>query len=652
MSYRLNKTNGDLLIDLVDGQIDTTSTDLTLVGRNYKGFGEFLNENFIGLLENFSSTAAPSNPLTGQLWFDTSEQRMKLYDGTTFKAAGGPILSNTIPQMVAGDLWIDTQNQQMYFFDGNSEGSITLVGPQYSKNEQKTGFEVDSVIDTVSQQRTILKLFIENRLVGVFTQVVGTGAPGSNDTFFIDAANAIPGYPEWADDPQTPRRQRFQDGFNPVDMEFWYRGTATTARSLTDDVGNEFTDANFMRTDANTSTTGSIKVKNSAGISVGIGDTEYSILKVDPGSLQTILENQQQDTDLQIRVRQGNIQLSSLYIDTSEARVGIWNTNPTVDFDVTGDGRFTGNLEVEGNLIVQGDTTVLNTSTLRVEDKNIELGLLDDSTEGNNTAVDGAGIIVRSSEGSKDWTWTQATKSWTSNQDINIITSIDNAIPEYKINGSSILNATTLSSSVTTALGLTQIGTLQYLDVDNINLNGVTITTTGAGLNLTSAGPITVNTQKITGIAEPTTATDVATKNYVDTQIDADNIGFSLDITGFSSPFAPGINDGPYTNVAAVLQTLYPAATKNGATATVHCTSYAGVNITISQANLQAAITDNNAYISVDKDGNFSSESVLQDISISSAGVSGTASISPSRFTMTFTSNGVSWSHTGTSNYP
>ena len=75
MSYRLNKTNGDLLVDLVDGQLDITSTDITLVGRNYKGFGEFLNENYIKLLENFSNTSAPSNPISGQLWYDTSEAR-------------------------------------------------------------------------------------------------------------------------------------------------------------------------------------------------------------------------------------------------------------------------------------------------------------------------------------------------------------------------------------------------------------------------------------------------------------------------------------------------------------------------------------------------------------------------------------------------
>ena len=85
MSYQLNKTDGTLLLDLIDGQIDTASTNLTLVGRNYTGYGESFNENFIKLLENFSNTAAPSNPLTGQLWWNSSDQRLQVYDGSVWK---------------------------------------------------------------------------------------------------------------------------------------------------------------------------------------------------------------------------------------------------------------------------------------------------------------------------------------------------------------------------------------------------------------------------------------------------------------------------------------------------------------------------------------------------------------------------------------
>ena len=78
MSYKINKTNGELIVDLVDGQIDETSTDITLIGRNYKGFGEKMNENFVKLMENFAQSSAPGAPLIGQLWYDTSEQRLKV----------------------------------------------------------------------------------------------------------------------------------------------------------------------------------------------------------------------------------------------------------------------------------------------------------------------------------------------------------------------------------------------------------------------------------------------------------------------------------------------------------------------------------------------------------------------------------------------
>ena len=120
MAYKLNKTNGALLVDLIDGTIDINSTSLTLVGRNYTGYGEAFNENFIKLLENFSNSNSPSNPILGQLWWDTSEARLKVYEGSVFKAVGGPFVQKDQPNMVAGDLWMDNVNNQLYFYASSS----------------------------------------------------------------------------------------------------------------------------------------------------------------------------------------------------------------------------------------------------------------------------------------------------------------------------------------------------------------------------------------------------------------------------------------------------------------------------------------------------------------------------------------------------
>jgi len=92
MAYQINKTDGTIVATVADGQIDQLSTDLTLIGKNYSGFGEALNENLIKLLENFASTTRPTHPIRGQIWFDVSELKLKVYSGTGFQ----PVSSATI----------------------------------------------------------------------------------------------------------------------------------------------------------------------------------------------------------------------------------------------------------------------------------------------------------------------------------------------------------------------------------------------------------------------------------------------------------------------------------------------------------------------------------------------------------------------------
>jgi len=620
MSYKLNKTDGELLVELADGQIDTTTTDITLVGKNYRGFGEFINENFIKMIENFASTAAPSNPLVGQLWYDTNEQRLKLYNGTAFRTAGGPIVSASQPNMVAGDIWIDNDNNKMYFFDGTD---LVLVGPDYDSGQGQTGFEVASVIDISARERVILKIWIGGTLFGVITK----------EEFRLSGDNKIAGYPDDADDIVIPPRQLFLQGFNLVDANFWYRGTAANARALVDAEGNSKTSANFLPSDENGETTGSLKIKNSAGLSVGIADTEYAVLKII--GTTTTLETQQSNTDIAIRTRVGNQFRNAIFVDASTGNIGIYNSAPTsglhIGRDAEGERKnllVTGNTEILGDLLVRGDATYFNVTKLTVEDKNIELGLLNDSTEGNDSDVDGAGIIVRSVDGSKDLTWENSTGCWTSNQNFNLL--LGN---EFRINNDRILSRTELGPSVSLASGLSQIGTLVELNVDNITLDGNTISTSGVGLTINPSGNISVSSSKITNLANPTADQDAATKIYVDTQINSEPVVFTLDITGFTTPSV----GNPYTDVIGVLQTLFPANEKeNGTQARIHCTSYAGAVVT--GIDVQSAMSK--SYISVLADDS-SAQSVVQDINFTTA--QGSAVITPTRQTMTFEVSGGAW---------
>ena len=145
MAYKINNTFGTLLVTLADGTIDTSTTDLTLIGKGYAGFGEKLNENLIGLLENFNNTSAPTNKIQGQLWYDKTNNQLNVYTGSKFKPVGSTTNSTTSPSnAVQGDLWLDTTNTQLYVYSGTA---WTLVGPTSVAGSGVTQFTSEVVQD-------------------------------------------------------------------------------------------------------------------------------------------------------------------------------------------------------------------------------------------------------------------------------------------------------------------------------------------------------------------------------------------------------------------------------------------------------------------------------------------------------------------------
>jgi hypothetical protein len=633
VSYQLNKTNGDLLTDLVDGQIDNTSTNLVLVGRNYSGYGEYFNENFIKLLENFSNTAAPSNPLQGQTWWDVTEQRLKVYDGDVWKASGGPFVQDDQPQMVAGDLWIDNLRNQVYAFDGDD---LFLIGPQYTSAQGKSGFEMSSLLDEQSRSRTIVNLYAAGNLLAVISYLDFTPIYSQRILGLVTASN-----PDG----------RIFTGINIIDKEnFKYRGIAESANALVTGAGVVRTADSFLPSNANGETVGTLKILNNGGLTIGASQAHVQKV-VGP---RVYFENQLNDDDISLRVSSslyGSITIDALYIDASEGRIGIFTTErlPEYTLDVEGD------LRVTGNLLVEGETTSIDVATLRVEDKNIEIAKMSDGTTLDGVDADEAGLILDTNDvGTKSLIWKSPTNSWTSN--VNFDLSDDTKA--YQIGGQNKLTDTSLTN-ITKALDLDEIGTLLYINIDDINIDGSVITNSvtalsaltinsSTGIDITAGGAIAVqDSQKITGLADPTEEQDAATKFYVDDQIATETIVFSLDITGMASPNAVGIGDGPYTDVGNVLNSLYPAAPENETKiAKIHTTSYANASATLAAADINAAI--NYSRLDVDSNGT-RNESVVQDFTFDS--IEGDVTLLPLRFTMTFESTGTSWNHVSTEAY-
>jgi hypothetical protein len=136
MAYTINLTDGTVFATITDGTINTSSS-MILVGKNYAGYGEFLDENFIHLLESNANTTAPAAPLTGQLWWDKTNTLLKVYTGTSFKNIGSATASATAPTgVVTGDLWYDTGNQQLKVWTGTA---FIVVGPGFSTAQGQSG---------------------------------------------------------------------------------------------------------------------------------------------------------------------------------------------------------------------------------------------------------------------------------------------------------------------------------------------------------------------------------------------------------------------------------------------------------------------------------------------------------------------------------
>jgi hypothetical protein len=309
MSYTISLTDGNVFATIADGTINNSSS-MTLVGKNYAGYGQFLDTNFIHLLENSSNTIAPGSPLTGQLWWDSGNGLLKVcYDGTNFKNISAATSGSTAPSgssSVIGDLWYDTTNQQLNVYTGTA---WLLVGPQATSGQGTSGAIVATITDNNTVNHVVVELWVNNSIVGMI----------SKDAFFVPGTSVTGG---WGIQTIYPGITLATNVGGQVPL---FNGTATIAQTLLGYNANA-----FMKTGSNTSTTGTLSVLNNSGLYVG-QNSDFNV-SVNANTSSVTLRNQTTNANLNIGVNVGGSPTNSIIIDGSTGTVTI----PSLSFSAFG----------------------------------------------------------------------------------------------------------------------------------------------------------------------------------------------------------------------------------------------------------------------------------------------------------------------------
>jgi len=284
MAYTINKYNTNQLTIVQDGTLDQT-TDLKLVGKNYAGYGEIQNENFVFLLENFAGANQPPRAITGQIWFDSANSKLKFNDGTKWRTTGGAEISATAPAGLAtGDFWWDTINEQLYSYNGSD---FVLIGPQ-DAGSGITQMQSRTVRDTLAVSRSIIAATVNDEVIFVIS-------PSEFTIDSNDAENAISGFDVIRSGVTLKNTLSATGGITSDSTRFY--GTASNADKLNGKSASEYVTATPGQPSVFTEIT---NFQTDAGIAIGAGLDLKLYVENDN---QAVIQNAQGD-EIRFRTKQ------------------------------------------------------------------------------------------------------------------------------------------------------------------------------------------------------------------------------------------------------------------------------------------------------------------------------------------------------------
>ena len=426
MAYTINKTDGSVVATITDGTIDN-STSLTLFGKSYSGFGELLNENLLKLLENSASTAQPTAPMTGELFFDTTTAQLKVYDGTSFKPTGGAKSQATAPVTAsAGDFYHDTDDDQIYFYTGSA---WTLLGPVYTSGQTLSGWYIET-LGSSGGNKVVSSMYAGNTRVAILSKETFT--PTITQTGFAVIYVGI----------------TLNSTLGAV-----FSGTTTAATALDSTDTTNSGDpsaavqggAHFLRSNAADTTTGAITIDADTGLIVG----DAQELSITVASNNVTIAQTSNNKDLSFTINDGGVTKTPLAFTGS-----------------SGDITLTGNTTITGNLTITGSYDKASVDVSTYVDAFIGLN------EGNATNVDGGLIVERGSGSEARMFWDTSETFWSAGVtgSYSQVIRLADATADGNAAKEKVLKTTAAGNVKVTTATLAAVGTIAEGDTSNLNV--------------------------------------------------------------------------------------------------------------------------------------------------------------------------------------
>ena len=420
MAYTINKTDGSVVATITDGTVDN-STTLSLFGKSYSGFGEALNENLVKLLENAASTSAPTAPLKGELWFDTSTNQVKVYDGTSFKPTGGAKSSASLPSSPsAGDLWLDATNDQVFVYTGDSRSHQVndeweLVGPSFTAGQTQSGWKIETLASS-GGDKVVSSMFAGGTRVAILSKETFT--PSASQTGFASIKAGL----------------TLNSTLGAVFEGSTTEASAIDISSTSNTSGTVIAGGNFLRADEADTTTGQLTIDTDTGIRVG----DAQNLTINVSSNDVVFTQASADKDIIFKINDsdgGGAGTTLMTLDGSATAVSI-----------AGDVTITGNLNITGEY----NSSVSNVSTY--DDAFIKV---------NTGDTDDARIFYDVSENHF-----AAGEGGTYSQVIRLA----DAVEDGNTNKGKVLKTSAAGNVKATSMTLGAVGSITYTDTSNLNV--------------------------------------------------------------------------------------------------------------------------------------------------------------------------------------